>query len=608
MIFYVTAISLFFFLSATFFPQDADFSISKSIEIDIDDIEDGKYKFTYLEKNILTRLTETDTDSKDFIIYENYFNETNSIEVRSRSVMFYKRNIPYVIPEDEDIFISGGKLYYFSVPEGIKKGESWRYEFEQDYIDVTYLPLVWLNNNYEYESVKLIFSHPDDIKPIFNVQGIFQEYPFDVKYVDTDETIFEIANIKPSNKLNYFPFNDYLLFIFIDLQKQGTSINNVTPDEFVDWYSSLTSINPELEQKDKQILSKEISACSTQTEKIKTIYNFVRENFRYIAEEQGKNSIVPRMPSVVLARGYADCKERASLMSAIAREHGIDINMTLVTKETAVGNKYIYIDKFDHVICSSTINNETIFFDPTAKYCEFGNLPDYNIGRDAFILDSDNPTLQKIKAPVQEPSFVINIYASSDSLGTAKAIITLHNDYFSYAKHAINDLSGAKLENFLSAIVLKNLYKISLDYFTEQFETENSLTFSTDADLSEFVISSASKKYIPKVPFLFLDRDVLERAKDSLSFYLPERISMELNIILDNQNYSFEPDSLYLSDKEELTLFKSRIREFDNNKLLISYSLAIEEKKLNNQQKKEFINFYDSYLINKPNMFILKAK
>ena len=89
---------------------------------------------------------------------------------------------------------------------------------------------------------------------------------------------------------------------------------------------------------------------------------------------------------------------------------------------------------------------------------------------------------------------------------------------------------------------------------------------------------------------------------------MPERISIELKIILDSHNYSFEPDSLYLSDKDEFTVFKSSIRESDNNKLSISYSLAIKEKKLNNQQKKEFINFYDSYLINKPNMFILKAK
>ena len=127
----------------------------------------------------------------------------------------------------------------------------------------------------------------------------------------------------------------------------------------------------------------------------------------------------------------------------------IDINMTLVTKETAVDNKYIYIDKFDHVICSRTINNETKYFDPTAKYCEFGNLSDgYNIGRSALILDSNNPTLQKIKAPVQEPSLEIIIYASSDSLERAKANLTLHNDYFSYAKRAINELSGAKLEKF----------------------------------------------------------------------------------------------------------------------------------------------------------------
>jgi len=394
----------------------------------------------------------------------------------------------------------------------------------------------------------------------------------------------------------------------MDLQKNGTSINNVTPKEFVKWYSSLTSIEPELDPQDKKLLSNEISACTTQSDKIKVIHDFVRKNFRYIAEGQGSYSIIPRLPSVVLSRGYADCKERAALVSAIAREHGININMALVTQETAVNNDFIYVNKFNHVICSGTINNEIIFFDPTARHCEFGNLPDNILSKNTLILDLTNPRFMKINAPVQNPSLIITINASVDSLDKAKASITLHNDYFSSAKHALDELTGAKLENFLSAIVLQNLFKISLDYFTKLSETENSLTFSADADLSEFVISSTTKKYIPKVPFLFHDRDVLERAKDSLSLFFPARVSIELKIVLDSGNYLCKPDSLYLTAKDGNTKFKAQLSVSENTNVLISYSLTGTEKEFDNRQKKEFIKFYESYLINKPNMFILKAE
>ena len=599
---------LFVILPILNFAQDLDYSLKVNIEIDIDQTEENHYKFDYSDKTSVTKLSEKSSKIKTFFIDESFFNKTDNISVKSKSGNFGKRDIPFVIPDTDDIFIAGGKVFYFGVPTSVKKDESFTYEYSQEFTDIAYLPFISLENDVEYESVTVTINHPDDVKPEFSVYGTFKDYPFEVSHPDDDETVLQIKNIKSSDELNYFPFNKYSLCLFIDLQKNGVSINKASPSEFVNWYSNLTSLQPELEEKDKNILSEDIKNCKTPIEKLKTIYDYVRLNFRYIADEQGHNSIVPRKPSIVLSRGYGDCKERASLVSAIAHEHGIDVKMALVTGPSALKSNLIYVNKFNHVICAYTLGEETIFFDPTAKHCEFGNLPESDIGKDALILDSLNPRLVTIKAPIQKPSFEIIISTSLDSLKKGKAIITLHNDYFSSAKYAIDELSGTKLENFMSGIVLSNLFKISLDYFTKVNETENSLIFSADADLSEFVISSATKKYIPKIPFLFLDRDLLDRAKDSLGLYLKSRTTIDLKIILESELCLVENDSLYLSDTNHFSEFSASASMSEGNNMEFSYSLKTAEKELNNKQKIEFIEFYQSYLINKPNMFILKAK
>ncbi len=590
------------------FAQNSDYSLNVNIEIDIDQTDENQYKFDYSDKTIVTKLSEKSSKIKTFFIDESFFNKTDNISVKSKSGNFGKRDIPFVIPDTDDIFISGGKVYYFGVPASVKKDESFTYEYSQEYTDIAYLSFISFENDVEYESVTVTVNHPDDVKTEFSVYGTFKDYSFEVNHPDDDETVFQIKNIKSSDELNYFPFNKYSLCLFIDLQKSGVSINKASPSEFVNWYSNLTSLQPELEEKDRNILSTEIKNCKTPIEILKTVYDYVRLNFRYIADEQGQNSIVPRNPSVVLSRGYGDCKERASLVSAIAREHGLDVKMALVTSKSAIRNNHIYVNKFDHVICAYTFGEETIFFDPTARHCEFGNLPESDIGKDVLILDSLSPRFVTIKAPDQEPSFEIIISASLDSLKKGKAIVTLHNDYFSSAKYAVDELSGTKLENFMSGIVLSNLFKISLDYFTKVKETDNSIIFTAEADLSEFVISSATKKYIPKVPFLFLDRDVLDRAKDSLGLYFTSRTTIDLKIILESEHCLVESDSLYLADTNHFSEFSASASLTEENKMEFSYSLKTTEKELNNKQKTEFIEFYQSYLINKPNMFILKAK
>ena len=232
----------FLAVNAPSFSQDAEISLNINIEIEIEEEENDQYSFVLNNKTTVTKISEKQSEGENFFIRENFFNETKSIKVKSKTETSYKRDIPFIIPERDDIFISGGKLYYFGLPSNFKKDDSFTYEYEQEFSDITFLPCIWIENGRKYESLTITLYHPDDVKPLFNMYGVYKNYPFEVKYEDTDETTFQLNNIEPSEQIEYFPFNNYLFCVFISLVKNGININNTTPYEFVKWYSSLTSL------------------------------------------------------------------------------------------------------------------------------------------------------------------------------------------------------------------------------------------------------------------------------------------------------------------------------------------------------------------------------
>lgn len=604
----ILLIILFYFPQIHLFPQELDYSYKVSYEIEVEESDPNIYYFSFESKTEATCLLKSETDPKVFYIEETYFRPLNDIQIKSKAKTIYMSKIPFFYPLSEDVFISNNKVYYFSVPSSITVGEKIYVQYEAESDDIVFLPVIEIANSGYYKSISVTIFHPDEINPLFQVYSPFRDIKFNSINEDDDETILEISDTESAEQLKYYPYNNVLMYIIVSLINKDGTINKTTPEEFVDWYSNLSSPDYELDVKDRNILSEELITANSPTDKLKVIYDYVRKNFRYIAEEQGINSIVPREPSIVLSKGYADCKERAVLVSAIAKAQDIKVNLVLVSDDNVPETKNIFPGKFNHVICYYENGTDSIFFDPTSRYCEFGNLPEGDIGKEAFILDQQHPRAITIQSPEQQSSINLNIHVSLDSLDNAKAIVTLKNDYFSASMYAMNELSGAKLENYLASLILHNFYKISLENFKLIEENENSLTFAAKADLSHFLISSFSKKYIPKTPFVYLDGDILERENDSLAIFLNERIQTKLSLEIASKNYMLQSDSLILGDPASKLYFSTYSTSKNDSIINISYQIKQLEKKITPDKKNVFFEFYNQYSASKTEMYILREE
>src|SRR5262249_17042203 len=97
-----------------------------------------------------------------------------------------------------------------------------------------------------------------------------------------------------------------------------------TWDDMGKWQISLLndrrSASPELKAKAQSLAA----SRATQLAKMQAIAEFVQRDIRYVAIELGIGGWQPHAAADVFSHKYGDCKDKATLMSTMLREIGVD--------------------------------------------------------------------------------------------------------------------------------------------------------------------------------------------------------------------------------------------------------------------------------------------
>jgi hypothetical protein len=97
---------------------------------------------------------------------------------------------------------------------------------------------------------------------------------------------------------------------------------------------------------------------------------FVQDDIRYLGIENGVNSHQPTDPSVVFARGYGDCKDKALLFCTILSFFDVDASPVMVSTSFRQGIKSFIPTPlpFDHVIVRVVLDGKTNYVDTTRAF------------------------------------------------------------------------------------------------------------------------------------------------------------------------------------------------------------------------------------------------
>jgi tetratricopeptide (TPR) repeat protein len=149
------------------------------------------------------------------------------------------------------------------------------------------------------------------------------------------------------------------------------------------------------------IVSEVVAKSDSDRLKMAKLHAWVKERVRYIGVEFGESSVVPYTPDEVVARGFGDCKDQATLLVGLLRAAGFEANVALLRAGSGedVMVSLPALDVFNHAIVHVG-GKEPFWIDPTADFLPLGSLPTPD--QDRFALVASPSTRELVKTPASE--------------------------------------------------------------------------------------------------------------------------------------------------------------------------------------------------------------
>lgn len=160
------------------------------------------------------------------------------------------------------------------------------------------------------------------------------------------------------------------------------------------WYDGLTQTSRASSPGIQQKVSELTSGISDPVEKMRTLTEYIQRNIRYFAVEIGIGGWQPHPAPEVFAHQYGDCKDKATLLSAMLHEIGIESYYLAVDDRRGVIHPDYPSIYMDHMILAIHLPDgvpdaglyavvsdpkfgRLLIFDPTNEYVPLGYLPWY---------------------------------------------------------------------------------------------------------------------------------------------------------------------------------------------------------------------------------------
>ena len=371
----------------------------------------GEYPVTITEKYTEKyRCNEVRTN----VFFSEMYNENETIA--DIDVKIDDKKAKWITPKCdyysvENIFYSDARICRVSVPLE-KKGSHSEVSLEKTYRDPRYFCTVYFSEGYPTENKTVTFTIPKwmklDIKEFnFENYNIKKTKTFDQK-ADADVITYEIKNMPGYTSEAYSPGGSYsqphLLILCKEAQtSNGNTVFFNTLGDLYKWYHQLV-LNIGDDKSALQQKANELTAGITDDiQKIKTVFNWVQHNIRYIAFEDGIAGFKPAKANEVLNKKYGDCKGMANLTRGLLQALGYDARLCWIgTNHIAYDYSTPSMAVDNHMICALLYKGKKYFLDATETNIGFNEYAERIQGRQVLIEDGDKYMLEKVPAVTPE--------------------------------------------------------------------------------------------------------------------------------------------------------------------------------------------------------------
>jgi transglutaminase-like putative cysteine protease len=141
------------------------------------------------------------------------------------------------------------------------------------------------------------------------------------------------------------------------------------------WYWHLVADQLAADETLRRAAREATAGAHTLEDKVRALHRFVLESTRYVGLEFGIHGYKPYKVTQILSRRFGDCKDKASLLSALLREVGVESELVLLRTRRGgrVDTSPASLAVFDHAIVY--VPALSLYLDGTAEFSGMGELP-----------------------------------------------------------------------------------------------------------------------------------------------------------------------------------------------------------------------------------------
>ena len=172
-------------------------------------------------------------------------------------------------------------------------------------------------------------------------------------------------------------------------------------------------------------------------EKVKTLYNYLQKNTRYISIQLGIGSWQPFDANYVATKKYGDCKALSNYMVSLLQEANIKANYVLIKAGENVNGLWedFASNNFNHAIACVPMQKDTMWLECTSQTVSAGYMGTFTGGRKALLITEQGGVV------VNTPNYTS---AQNTQIRKVQAIINQEGDLQAKVK---TKYSGIQQEN-----------------------------------------------------------------------------------------------------------------------------------------------------------------
>lgn len=207
--------------------------------------------------------------------------------------------------------------------------------------------------------------------------------------------------------------------------------------DFSRWYENLIRKQFESTPEIRKKVTELTSGSTSNLEKIRALYHFVVQEIRYNAWEFGVHGFKPYNAPTIFARKFGDCKDKATLLTTMLKEVGIDSYPVLIRAAESRGEEDLtlpMVHHFNHCITYVAPGEgyPGMFLDGTAQYNGLEELPGSDRGARVLVVKPTGGTIVKVpwNAPVgQQLTENVQVTFDDDLGATLDIRLAARGDY-----------------------------------------------------------------------------------------------------------------------------------------------------------------------------------